>query len=235
MHIFSILTLISVAAFATATSPPDVLAEKTDPELGGSCYSISTFEDKLGNKCTWYAEEKDLRCPWSKYLSVGGVGAEKKCCACGGGINQDYSGTYFIQNVDNGRYLYHNGYKLSSAANLNNYNRYGGRVQIKPTGLHQWALQFTFAKRYVSFKQNGSVGTVKQISERETFDIDGIVSINNSGGVAFQNSATDTYLSISASSGIVGTVSDWSGTTDNTAVFKLISSSTALEEQDKKD
>lgn len=227
MHVFSILTLISVAAFATAASSPFVV-EKTETELGGSCYSSSTWMDKLKNKCGWYAEKKELRCPFSGLFEVNGVSAKDECCACGGGTKEDYAGTYYIQNVNNGRYLYSNGKSVSTTTS----NRYrGGRVAIEPTGNNQWTLRFISRNKYLSFNTDGGVGAVSGISARATFDIEGIVSIVSSGGSAFKNSVTKTYLSVS-SSGAVGKVADVFST-NNQAVFKLISSSTALEEDKK--
>jgi hypothetical protein len=226
MHVFSILTLISVAAFATAASSP-VVVEKTETELGGSCYSSSTWMDKLKNKCEWYAE-KELRCRVSGLFEVNGVSAKDECCACGGGTKEDYAGTYYIQNVNNGRYLYSNGYSVSTTTS----QRYrGGRVAIEPTGDNQWALRFISRNKYLSFNTDGSVGAVSGISARATFDIEGIVSIVSSGGSAFKNSVTKTYLSVS-SSGFVEEVADVFSTNDQ-AVFKLISSSAALEEDKK--
>jgi hypothetical protein len=217
MRILSILSLIS-ASFATAASS-NVITEKTDVQLEGSCYSSSTFEDKLGNKCTWYAEEKDLRCPYAELFEKNGVGAQDECCACGGGAKDDYSGTYFIQNTNNGRYLFSNGYSITTTSNRN-YS--GGQVQIVPTGDNQWALRFVVQNKYLSFRSNGTVGPVDEIFQRATFDIIGIVSVVSSGGSAFLNSVTNTYLNVSPS-GSVGEVDDVfaSGTYGVFALIKL--------------
>jgi hypothetical protein len=169
MRILSILALICLP-FATASQKR--LGEKREElsphaahhQVGVSsgCTDNESFLDELKDGCDWYAERKDLRCPYADLFEKNGLSANEECCACGGGTPDDdptpAPGMYYIKSPSFSGYI-----NFSSKTRVGlGYQNAKALVQLVATGSGTFSLKSGYwtGSRYIDISSSSGAVVV---------------------------------------------------------------------------
>jgi hypothetical protein len=180
MRILSILALISLP-FAAASQKR--LGEKREEvsshavhhqvEVSSGCTDNKSFRDLLKNGCGWYAERKNLRCPYAGPFSKNGLSAADECCACGGGVPDNdptpKPGKYYIKSPSFSKYINFSGQNGVSLGFQNDL----ALVNLRDEGSGTFSLMGATLRdiRYVNIANSGTVSSSRNLSANSKFQL----------------------------------------------------------------
>ena len=165
-----------------------------------------SWQDRLGNTCSWYAEERNMRCAEAPYFAINGISAKDSCCACFGGttsmkkniIHKEMEGYYHIQSK-----LTHTYIGLHDDGSVTSYIERTSQTIMYLNGTNDsidnmYSLRFHNGD-YLSVNNNNTVVSwTGSVRDSETFECLDVPSRSSKSAlVGFKNLKNDNaYLAI---------------------------------------